>query len=243
MATAKVWLITGASRGIGLGVAQRVIAAGDRVALLARGDAVHAAAAELGEGAIGVQADVADRESVQAAVTQVVTQFGGLDNIVNNAGLHRGGKVGRLPMEDWQAVLDTNLTGSMNVITAAREHLGEGSAIVNVGAVVGFRGFPGDAAYGASKAGLAGLTRALAIELAAKGIRVNLVIPGLVLTEMTGGLSEKALESMRQTIPMARYGEAGEIAEVIEWVARSRYMTGAFVPVDGGLMSSFGMPG
>ncbi len=130
-----------------------------------------------------------------------------------------------------------------NVISSARESLGDGGAIVNVGAVVGFRGFPGDAAYAASKAGLAGLTRALAIELAKKQIRVNLVIPGLVLTEMTGGLSEKALESMCRTIPMARYGEAEEIAEVIEWVARSRYMTGAFVPVDGGLLSSFGIPG
>jgi len=243
MATEKVWLVTGASRGIGRAVAQRAIAAGDRVALLARGDAVKDAAAQLGERALALQADIADRDSVQAAVTQLVEQFGGLDIVVNNAGLHRGGRLGRLPMEDWQAVLDTNLTGSMNVITAASDHLGDDSAIVNVGAVVGFRGFPGDAAYGASKAGLAGLTRALAIELAARGTRVNLVIPGLVLTEMTGALSEKAMESMRKTIPMARYGEAAEIAEVIEWVARSRYMTGAFVPVDGGLMSSFGMPG
>ena len=129
------------------------------------------------------------------------------------------------------------------MISAARPHLEAGAAIINVGAVVGFRGFPGDAAYGASKAGLAGLTRTLAIELAKKDIRVNLVIPGLVLTEMTGELSEKALESMRQTIPMARYGEAEEIGEVINWVAASRYMTGAFIPVDGGLMSSFGVPG
>ena len=82
----------------------------------------------------------------------------------------------------------------------------------------------------------------MAIELAGKGITVNLVIPGLVLTDMTGGLSDKALESMRKTVPMGRYGEPEEIAEVIEWVARSRYMTGAFVPVDGGLMSSFGVP-
>ncbi len=243
MSTEKVWLITGASRGIGLEVARRAVAAGDRAALLARGDAVLEAASGLGPAAIGLQADVTDRSSVQAALDKVLGQWGRLDVVVNNAGLHRGGKVGRLAPEDWQAVLDTNLTGALNVISCARGGLEAGSAIVNVGAVVGFRGFPGDAAYGASKAGLAGLTRALAIELAGKGIRVNLVIPGLVLTEMTGGLSEKALESMRRTIPMARYGEAEEIAEVIEWVARSRYMTGALVPVDGGLMSSFGVPG
>ena len=243
MATQKVWLITGASRGIGFAAARRVVAAGDKVALLARGDSVQAAAAELGESALAVQADVADAVSVQAAVDRVVSHWGQLDVIVNNAGLHRGGKVGRLAHEDWQAVLDTNLTGALNVISSARPHLNEGGAIINVGAVVGFRGFPGDAAYAASKAGLSGLTRALAVELAGKGITVNLVIPGLVLTEMTGGLTESALESMRKTIPMARYGDAAEIAEVIEWVARSRYMTGAFVPVDGGLMSSFGVPG
>ncbi len=243
MTADRVWLITGASRGIGHALAARAIGAGDRVALLARGEAVHAAAAALGDRALGVQADVADPASVEAAVATVVDKFGRLDVVVNNAGLHRGGKVGRLALEDWQAVLDTNLTGSLNVISSAREHLQAGSAIVNVGAVVGFRGFPGDAAYGASKAGLSGLTRALAIELAPKDIRVNLVIPGLVLTEMTGGLSDKALDSLRATVPMGRYGEADEIAAVIEWVARSSYMTGAFVPVDGGLMSSFGMPG
>ena len=239
----KTWLITGASRGIGLAVAERAVAAGDRVALLARGAKVHDLAGEMGDAAIGVQADVADPESVAAAIEQTLNAFGGIDIVVNNAGLHRGGKVGRLALEDWQAVLDTNLTGALNVISAARPHLQAGGAIVNVGAVVGFRGFPGDSAYAASKAGLSGLTRALAVELAAKDIRANLVIPGLVLTEMTGGLSDKALESMRKMVPMARYGEADEIAEVIEWVARSRYMTGAFVPVDGGLMSSFGVPG
>ncbi|EAW31131.1 Dehydrogenase with different specificities [marine gamma proteobacterium HTCC2143] len=242
MAKEKVWLVTGASRGIGLEVARRVINAGERVALLARGESVLEAAKELGENALGLQADVSDPASVQAATEKVVARWGRIDTVVNNAGMHRGGKVGRLALEDWQAVINTNLTGALNVISAARPNLKEGSSIVNIGAVVGFRGFPGDAAYGASKAGLAGLTRALAIELAGKGITVNLVIPGLVLTDMTGGLSDKALESMRKTVPMGRYGEPEEIAEVIEWVARSRYMTGAFVPVDGGLMSSFGVP-
>jgi len=242
MSEKKVWLVTGASRGIGLEVARRVIAAGERVILLARGEAVLVVAQDLGENALGLQADVSDSASVESAVDKILGHWGRIDFIVNNAGLHRGGRVGMLTLEDWQAVLNTNLTGALNVISAARESLSEGSSIVNVGAVVGFRGFPGDAAYAASKAGLAGLTRALAIELAGKGICVNLVIPGLVLTEMTDALSDKALESMRKIIPMGRYGEAQEVAEVIEWVARSRYMTGAFVPVDGGLMSSFGVP-
>ncbi|MFK8048409.1 MAG: SDR family oxidoreductase [Halioglobus sp.] len=239
----KTWLITGASRGIGLAVAKRAIAAGDRAAILARGESVLEAADTLGENCMGLRCDVANRESVETAIGGVVQSWGQIDYVVNNAGVHRGGKINRIKLEDWQTVLDTNLTGAMNITAAASEHMGEGGSIVNTGAVVGFRGFPGDSAYGASKAGLAGMTRALAIELASKGIRVNLVIPGLVLTEMTEGLSEKALESMRKTIPLGRYGEPDEIAEVIEWVSRSRYMTGAFIPADGGLMSSFGIAG
>lgn len=239
----KTWLVTGASRGIGLAVAQRAIAAGDRVAIMARGEAVIEVAQTLGDDCLGLRCDVADRDSVEAAVGAVVDQWGQIDCVVNNAGIHRGGKINRLKMDDWQAVLGVNLTGAMNVIAVASENMGEGGSIVNTGAVVGFRGFPGDSAYASSKAGLAGMTRALAIELAPRSITVNLVIPGLVLTEMTSELSEKALESMCKTIPLGRYGETDEIAEVIEWVARSRYMTGAFVPVDGGLMSSFGIPG
>jgi 3-oxoacyl-[acyl-carrier protein] reductase len=243
MNNSKVWLITGGSRGIGLAIAKRVIAAGECVALLARGDAVQQIAADLGDNCLACQADVSDAAQVQDAVDAVIARWGRLDVVVNNAGTHRGGKLGRLALEDWQAVLDTNLTGTLKVCSAASEHLQAGAAIVNIGAVVGFRGFPGDSAYAASKAGIAGLTRALSIELAKRGISVNMVIPGLVLTEMTGALSDKALESMRQTIPLGRYGDPDEIAEVVEWVARSRYMTGAFVPVDGGLMSSFGIPG
>ena len=110
-----------------------------------------------------------------------------------------------------------------------------------LGAVVGLRGFPGDSAYAASKAGLSGLTKALAIELASKAITANLVIPGLVLTEMTSELSEAALNKMTQQIPLRRFAEDREVAEVVCWVAQSRYMTGAVVPVDGGLLSSFGV--
>ncbi|MFT4824563.1 MAG: 3-oxoacyl-[acyl-carrier protein] reductase [Halioglobus sp.] len=241
MSTQKTWLITGASRGIGLAVAKRAIAAGDRAAILARGESILTAADTLGSNAIGLRCDVADRDSVEAAVGKVVETWGHIDYLVNNAGAHRGGKINRLKLDDWQTVLNTNLTGAMNVTAVASENMGEGGSIVNTGAVVGFRGFPGDSAYAASKAGLAGMTRALAIEFAGRGIRVNLVIPGLVLTEMTEGLSDKALESMRKTIPLGRYGEPDEIAEVIEWVSRSRYMTGAFIPADGGLMSSFGI--
>ncbi|MFO7550572.1 MAG: SDR family oxidoreductase [Haliea sp.] len=243
MVDQKIWFVTGASRGIGRAIAECALGAGDKVAIVARGAEVESLAEELGADCMACRADVSDAEAVTAAVAAVVARWGRIDVVVNNAGLHRGGRIGRIPLADWDSVVDVNLRGAVNVIRATDPHLEAGSAVINVGAVVGFRGFPGDSAYAASKAGLAGLTRALAIEFAARGITVNLVIPGLVLTEMTGGLSEKALEGMRKTIPLGRYGEPGEIAQVVEWVARSRYMTGAFVPVDGGLLSSFGVPG
>ena len=243
MSQSRVWLITGASRGIGLAAARRALQNGDRVTILARGESVLELAESLGDDCHACRADVADAGAVDSAVASVVERWGRLDVVVNNAGLHRGGKVSKLDPADWQAVLDTNLSGALNVIRAADPHLEAGASIINVGAVVGLRGFPGDVAYGASKAGLAGLTRTLAIEYARRDICVNLLIPGLVLTEMTGALSEKALESMRQIIPLGRYGEAEEIAEMIYSVSRSRYMTGAFIPVDGGLTSSFGVPG
>lgn len=240
MLVSRVWLITGASRGIGRALVQRVLDSGDRVAMLARGDAVERLAVELGPNCVGLKVDVGDADGVSAAIDRVMETWGQLDVVVNNAGLHRGGRLARLDEADWNEVLSTNLNGAMNVMRFADPHLQAGASVINVGAVVGFRGFPGDAAYAASKAGLAGLTRALAIEYAQRAVCVNLVIPGLVLTDMTEALSDRALESMQTIIPLGRYGEADEVAAVIEWVSQSRYMTGAFVPVDGGLLSSFG---
>jgi 3-oxoacyl-[acyl-carrier protein] reductase len=241
MSGGKVWVVTGASRGIGASIARVASESGDSVALIARGESVLTLADELGADAIGVQCDVADPESVSAAMDAVIARFGRVDTLVNNAGVHRGGKVKRLADDAWHEVLQVNLTGAMNMARAALAHMEEGGAIINVGAVVGFRGFPGDAAYASSKAGLSGLTKALAIELAPKAITANLVIPGLVLTEMTSGLTEASLEAMNKQIPMRRFAEEREIAEVVYWVSQSRYMTGACVPVDGGLLSSFGV--
>ena len=122
-------------------------------------------------------------------------------------------------------------------IQTALRLMQDGASVVNVGAVVGFRGFPGDSPYGASKAGLAGLTRVLAVELAPKKIRVNLVIPGLIITEMTSQLDEKAMNKLLERIPLGRVGREEEIADVIWWVAGSTYMTGAVIPTDGGMMA------
>ena len=233
-------MVTGASRGIGRAIATRALAGGDRVAMLARSESVAKAASDARGSALGVWGDVTDAGSVARAVEGVVAAWGGVDVLVNNAGVHRGGRVERLAPADWEAVLATNLTAPLTVSRAVLPHMGPGSAIVNIGAVVGFRGFPGDAPYGAAKAGLAGLTRVLAVELAPRGIRVNLVVPGFVETEMTGELSERARQLIVERIPLARTGRAEEIADVVAWVAGSTYMTGSVVATDGGLLAAMG---
>lgn len=232
------WVVTGASRGIGRAIAERALAAGDRVCLVARSEEIARDAAMLGDRAMGVAADVTCRPDVERCCAAVARAWGGIDVLVNSAGLHRGGKVGRVSDEDWDDCIATNMTGPLNLVRAALPHMDEGGAIVNVGAVVGFRGFAGDSCYGASKAGLSGLTNVLAVELARQRIRVNLVVPGFVMTEMTSGISEKAREAIVAKVPLGRMGEAGEIAEVCFWVAGSTYMTGSTVFTDGGLMCS-----
>ena len=232
------WLVTGATRGIGRAIASRVVAGGEQVCILARGEGAQAAAREIGGGAVAVVADVADPDAVEKAVGEAVALLGGLDVVVNNAGQHRGGRVDALSLQDWDSTMATNLGGPLHVIRAALPHLAAGSAIVNIGAVVGYRGFPGDSCYGASKAGLAGLSQVLAAELAPRGIRVNLVVPGFVMSEMTRTVSERARRDIIAKIPMGRIGEAEEIAEVVWWVAGSSYMSGSVVATDGGLMGS-----
>lgn len=232
----RSWIVTGASRGLGLAIARVAASHGDRVALVARGHAIEACADSIDGEAIGLVADVSDPEEARAVCDKVADHWGGIDVLVNNAGLHRGGLVSTLPQEDWQAVLDTNLSGPFNFVRAALPHMGEGGSIVNIGAVVGMRGFTGDAAYGASKAGLGGLTQVLAIELARRGIRVNLVIPGMISTEMTDSIPERAKARLVEGIPLRREGTPEELAEVVRWVAGSTYMTGSVIANDGGLM-------
>ena len=230
------WVVTGASRGLGLAIARLAASKGDKVALVARGKDIDTRAKTIGENAIGIVADVTDPASVTRACAEVAERWGGIDVLVNNAGLHRGGLIGALAQDDWQAVLDTNLSGPLNFVRAALPYLGEGGSVVNIGAIVGLRGFSGDAAYGASKAGLAGLTQVLAVELARRGIRVNLVIPGMTSTEMTAGISARAKAKLVAAIPLAREGTAEELADVVWWVAGSPYMTGSIISNDGGLL-------
>ena len=233
------WIVTGGSRGVGLATAKLALERGDKVAVIARGLEPATIRKQLGRGALAFKADVADATAVTTVADAVADAWGGVDVLVNNAGLHRGGKVDKLSLEDWHAVLAVNLSGALHCARAVLPHMSPGGAIVNIGAVVGFRGFPGDSPYGASKAGLAGLTHVLAIELAKRQIRVNLVVPGWIETEMTASLSPTAREKLIARIPMRRAGTEREIGDVIWWVAGSTYMTGAVIPTDGGLMSSF----
>lgn len=192
-----------------------------------------------GDAAIALAGDVTDPASLESAVAEVAQAWGGLDVLVNNAGLHNGGLVDRIDLDDFEAVLRTNLSGPFNTVRAALPHFSDGGgSIVNIGAVVGFRGFAGDAAYGSSKMGLAGLNTVLAMELARRQIRVNLVVPGFVSTEMTAGIPDAARARVIDKIPLGREGTVEEIAEVVYWVSQSRYMTGSVIATDGGLMCS-----
>jgi 3-oxoacyl-[acyl-carrier protein] reductase len=234
----KTWVVTGGSRGFGRAVAERATAANARVAIIARGAEVHEVARAIGGSTMGLVADICNEAEIERAIARVADEWGRIDVLINNAGLHRGGLITQIKSSDWSDVLTTNLSGPFHTIRNVLPHMNERGSIVNVGAVVGFRGFSGDVAYGASKAGLAGMTQVLAVELARRGIRINLVVPGFVDTDMTAGLTQRARERLLQRIPLGRPGTQEEIAEVICWVANASYMTGSIVATDGGLMCS-----
>ncbi|MBC3192761.1 SDR family oxidoreductase [Pseudonocardia sp. C8] len=236
-------MVTGGSRGIGRAVVDRALAEGDAVHVLARSVDPGDWPAAVRDRVLPVPADIADTGSIDRAIATVEQVSGSIDVLVQSAGVHRGGRLDRLADDAWDEVLTTNLTGAFRVARAARRLLTAGSSVVNIGAVVGLRGYPGDAAYGSAKAGLSGLTRTLAIELAPHGVRVNLVIPGFVDTTMTAGLSESSRTAVVDGIPLGRPGRPEEIADVVWAVAGASYMTGSTVAVDGGLLASFGAPG
>ncbi|GAA4864163.1 SDR family NAD(P)-dependent oxidoreductase [Actinomycetospora straminea] len=240
MTMRRGWLVTGGTRGIGRAVVDHVAKAGGAVAVLARTPATEPYPSD---DVLEIPTDVTDGAGVAAALARAHEHLGAVDVVVNCAGVHRGGRIADLDRARWDEVLATNLTGAYEVCHAAVPHLGDGAAVVNVGAVVGFRGFPGDSAYASAKAGLAGLTRSLAVELAPAGVRVNLVVPGFVDTAMTAGVSAAARRRIVAAIPAGRTGTAEEIADVVVAVAGATYMTGAVVPVDGGLMATFGGAG
>ena len=241
----RVVLVTGSSRGLGRAMAERFGRDGYRVAVhyvSSAGPAEEVAASirAAGGDAHAFGADVADPEACQALIKSVVAHFGGLDVLVNNAGVTRDGLVLRMKDADWQAVLDTNLSSAFYLSKAAlRGMLKSGTGrIVNLTSVVALRGNAGQANYISSKAGLIGLTKALATEYAGKGVTVNAVAPGFIESDMTAALSPELKADYLQQIPAGRFGSPEDVAAVVAFLAsvEAGYVNGQTLAVDGGMV-------
>ena len=231
----KTALVTGASRGIGRAIALELARAGASVVLGYRSDADEAEAAAQEAGGRAIQADVSDADDAR----RLVEEAGELDLLVNNAGLTRDGLIARMPDEDWRDVLETNLSGAFYTCRAAARSMmrRRAGAIVNVSSIVGLHGNPGQANYSASKAGIIGLTKALARELAPRGVRANVVAPGYVDTRLTRAISDDMRELMLSNTPLQRFGEPEDVAGAVRFLCsdEASFITGEVLLVDGGL--------
>lgn len=239
--SAKTAVVTGASQGLGQCTARLLHEAGANVVVnyfaLGQNQAnAERIVADLGEQAIAVEADVRRPEQVDAMFEQAVKHFGGLDIVINNAGIIRDRTVRKLSREQWQEVIDTNLTGVFNVCKAAADRLREHGRVVNMASISGVVGFFGQSNYASAKAGVIALTKVLSKEFARKHITVNAVAPGVVLTEMGRTIPEEVRERMLANIPLGRFGEASEIASVVLFLCSdlASYVTGQTIHVNGG---------
>lgn len=241
----KVALVTGGSRGIGKEIALQLAKEGANVAVNYAGNKEKAAAVVeeiklLGRDAIALQGDVANAKAVQAMMKAVIDHFGTIDIIVNNAGITKDNLLMRMKEEDWDAVINTNLKGVFLCTKAVtRQMMRQRSGrIINIASIVGVSGNPGQANYVAAKAGVIGLTKSAAKELASRGITVNAVAPGFISTDMTDALDDEVKEEMLKQIPLARFGEAKDVAKVVAFLASddAAYMTGQTLHVDGGMV-------
>jgi beta-ketoacyl ACP reductase len=225
-------LVTGGNRGIGLSIAQKFVAAGDRVAVTHRGSGAA-------DGLFGVQCDVTGAAAVDAAFTAVEAEQGPVEVLVANAGMTDDSLLMRMSEDSFTRVLDANLTGAYRVAKRATPGMlkAKRGRMIFISSVVAFAGSPGQANYAASKAGLVGLARSIARELGSRNITANVVAPGFIETDMTAELTEARRKEILANVPLKRYGASDEVAAAVEFLAseQASYLTGVVLPVDGGL--------
>lgn len=232
--------ITGSTRGIGLAMAHKFASLGSNIVLNGRREIDEVLVSEFSDYGVqvaSISGDVSDSTDAKRMVEETIEKLGSVDILVNNAGITKDKLMLKLTEEDFEQVLKVNLVGAFNMTQAVLKPMSKArqGAVINVSSVVGLIGNVGQANYAASKAGLIGFTKSVAREVAARNVRVNAIAPGMIESDMTDVLSDKVKEATLAQIPMKRFGNTNEVAEVAAFLARQEYLTGQVIAIDGGL--------